>query len=250
MQEIARKVDKLEGKLDDLCSLISDVLRSFKKKKSAATKQREIYAAAKDLRDKGKVPLPTSHVLCKRDERLSERIEPWARVGMKFGALDKPEEFFTWLCYQWNNNCYLKKPITCSGGYFRVHTGLCRQSLGRSDMMGLNLKQRILLRHEGDAQDFSMRPWWDWAFNVLYPVYSEMEDTPGFSELPPRFLKCVRLVLGGFGEHEVYTGLSWDQSETMLNINKMLKRVGPDLVLMWKACCRGLQMKSSPAEPV
>ena len=249
MQDIARKVDRMQVQLDELCSKISALLAIYKKKKSAATKQREIYSRAKKLRERGLVPLPTTHVLTKRDCRLSERIAGWARVGMKFGALDKPEDFLAWLCYTWNNRCYLKKPITYSGGYFRVHTGDCRYNFGRSDLMGLNLKQRILLRHEGDAQDFCMRPWWDWAYNVLLPVYSDMEELPNFHKLPPRFLKCVRLVLGGYGGHEVYTGIFWDQHETMLNINKMLKRVGPDLHIMWKACCRGLLMKSSPATP-
>ena len=153
------------------------------------------------------------------------------------------------MCYQWNNECYLKKPLTWSGGYFRVHTGSFRHNYSRFDMMGYNLKQRLEIRHQGDLQDFSNRPWWNWAYNVLYPVYTAMVELPGFRELPPRFLMCLRLLLGGLGEHEVYTELYWDQNETLVNLNRMLKRVGLDLHIMWRSCCAGLLMKLSPAEP-
>ena len=146
--------------------------------------------------------------------------------------------------------CYLKKPITYSAGYFKVHTGDVRCNYGAYDLMGFNVKQTMRLRHDADWYDFSNRPWWTWAYKVLFPAYEAMEDLPGFAELGPRFLKGVRLILGGYGGHEVYTGLCWDPNESRPNINKMFRRVGMAMRLMWKACCNGLRMKSSPAVPL
>ena len=107
-----------------------------------------------------------------------------------------------------------------------------------------------VMQNDAHLADFRNRPWWSWAYNILLPVYTEMEELPGFAELPERFLKCIRLVLGSYGEHEVYTELYWDQNESRESVNRMLKKVGLDMRLMWKACCEGLRTKSCPALPV
>ena len=243
MQEIVQRLDRIEKALAEIKTSFAAEIRAKNRSR------REAYKLRKVKRDEGKVPLPREHVLRLRDERIQHRAPQWAAAGMRFGRANRPEDFLTWFVYQWNNCCYLKKPLTYSGGYFRVHTGAARHNYGPFDLMGLNNKQKDLMQNDGHLTDFRDRKWWNWAYNILYPVYTAMEELPGFDDLPERFLKGVRLVLGGCGEHEVYTELYWDQNETRANINRMLKRVGLDVRLMWNACCSGLRLKSSPAVP-
>ena len=243
------QLHRMEAALVRVETMLHTLMNASSEKLRAAKLRRKQYTEARERRDRGKVSLPTFHVLKARDNRLASRIPGWAAVGMKFGAADNPEGFLSWFCYQWNCACYLKKPITFSAGYFRVHLGDIRFKTGSFDLMGLNVKQKMCLRNDAEWSDFSNRPWWTWAFNVLFPVYEAMQELPGFAELGPRFLKGVRLLLGGYGGHEVYTGLGWDPNESRTNINKMFRRMGPDLRLMWKACCSGLRMKSNPAVP-
>jgi hypothetical protein len=65
----------------------------------------------------------------------------------------------------------------------------------------------------------------------------------GFASLPERFRTCCKLMMSGFGGHEVYTELYWDLFESRENINRMLQRVGLDLQLMLRACFKGLRVK-------
>ena len=85
------QLDRMEAKLDKLLTFKSE------KKKEAAQRKNQ-YKEAKERREKGKVSLPTTHVLLSRDRRISERIPNWASVGMKFGRADNPEGFLRWLC--------------------------------------------------------------------------------------------------------------------------------------------------------
>ena len=243
MEEIAAVLKRLEEKVDRLLSVDAD-------RRVAKAARRRHYQEAKAMREAGKIRLPDFHVLCKRDGRLESKRLSWAAMGMRFGAANDPAGFAAWLVYQWNSCAYLKKAITFSGGYYRVHTGQIRCSYGLSDLMGLNEKQAIRLRNEADHVDFRERPWWKWSGNVLYPVWSCMEEHADFGSLPAFFCRGVRLLLGGFGELEVYTGLFWDPVESMGNVNRMLRRVEPDLRIMWKACRRGLRMHAVPAVPV
>lgn len=243
------QLHRMEAALVRVETMLHTLMNASTKKQRAAKQRRKQYSEAKQRRERGKVSLPTFHVLKVRDNRLTPRIQGWADAGMKFGAADNPEGFLAWFCYQWNNTCYLKKPITFSAGYYRVHTGDIRCKTGSFDLMGLNVKQKMVLRNDAELYDFSNRPWWTWAFKIFYPVWEEMQEMPGFAELGPRFLRGVRLILGGYDGHEVYTGLLWDANESRVNINKMFRRMGPALRLMWKACCSGLRMKSSPVVP-
>ena len=96
LSSIQAQLDLMQVKLDKLLDWKSD--------KQKETKQRrQQYAEARERRDRGKVSLPTFHVLKARDNRLASRIPGWAAVGMKFGAADNPEGFLAWLCYQWNS---------------------------------------------------------------------------------------------------------------------------------------------------
>lgn len=224
-------------------------MRSAKtKKQDVSAARRAQYAKERAARNQGKVCLPDHCVLRRRDSRLASKTREWALAGIRFGTADDPEGFMRWFCFQWNN-AYTKKAITYSGGYFRVHTGLIRCSYGPFDMMGYNRKQTIKLRNDGELVDFQGRPWWRWSYHVLLPVFSEMQEMDGFAEVGERFLKCVRILLGSFGEHEVYTGLLWDINESMPNINRMFRRVAPDLRRMWASCIDGLRSKTSPPLP-
>ena len=246
MQE---QMHRMEAALARVETMLLTMQKENSEKKQASAARRLQYKEAKEMREKGKISLPTFHVLNRRDGRLASKIPELAATAMKFGICDQPAEFLTWIVYQWNSCFYLKKPITYSGGYFRVHTGSIRCNYGAFDLMGLNVKQKINLRNEGHQIDFRDRPWWNWAYKVLFPVYQAMEELPGFGQLPEYFLKGIRLILGGCGELEVYTDLHWDQNETRYNINRMLKRVGIDLHRMWSACCKGLRLKSPPQIP-
>ena len=243
-QAIVGLLQRIEAKVDSLLAV--DVSR-----RAATAKRRQHYKEAKDMRERGKIPLPTFHILLKRDGRIADKALPWARVGMRFGkSAATADGFLQWLVHQWNSCTYLKKPITFSGNYFRVHTGSIRYHFGPFDLMGLNGKKKLVIRNPGDACDFRERPWWSWAFNVLFPVWEVMRELPGFDSLQPRFCKGLRLVLGGFGMYEVSPDYFFDPNEESAEkLNRMLRRVGPDLRAAWRACCRGLRVHTEPPIP-
>ena len=143
-----------------------------------------------------------------------------------------------------------EKPITYSGGYYRVHIGDIRVPYGVFDLMGYNKKQKQVLRTEAEHDDFQKRPWWDWGYMVLLPVWNRLLEAVGPKGLPERFDRCIRILLGDFGEYEVYPGQLWGPSESKELINRMLRGVGTDLRLMWQACVRGLRSQSAIPVPV
>ena len=258
MQEIVERLDRMEERLLARMERIEKVLENWAKTLSGASQKeknavrRQQYREAKRRREEGLVSLPEKHVLKFRDMRLKPKVQGWAATGMRFGRADKPGQFFTWFVHQWNNCSYLKKPITFSGSSFRVWGSHVRFSYGPRDLMGFAERRGSLqiLRNDGEKDDFAQRPWWDWSYAVLFPVFQEMQRL-GFDELPERFQKCVKLMLGGFAGWEVYTDVYWDVNESRENINRMLRRVGTDLQLMLKACYTGLRVKgpTSPVQP-
>lgn len=244
MQELLAGIARIEEKLDRVLNA------SHTKREKAAVRKKQ-YRAAKALRDSHKVPLPEYPVLLRRDSRvLNVNKEAWARVGMRFGTSGAdPEAFVRWIVYQWNNECYLKKPVTYSGNQFRVWNGLCRTNYTQRDLVGLGTgKRQPLNLTEPQAQDFSSRPWWDWGYSLLTPVWRCMREMPNFKELPPRFSTGVRVLLGSFSDLE-HNGITWDHHESRKNINALLRRFGPDLLRMWGACVVGLRAKDSPPVP-
>ena len=243
-QAIVGLLQRIEAKVDSLLAV--DVSR-----RAATAKRRQHYKEAKDMRERGKIPLPTFHILLKRDGRIADKALPWARVGMRFGkSAATADGFLQWLVHQWNNCSYLKKPITFSGSTFRIWNETHRFSYGARDLMGyVERKSAVqLLRSPAEQDDFSKRPWWDWSYAVFKPVISIMQEL-GFDELPERFRRCCKIMVGGFGGYEVYTDLVWDFNESRENVNKMLKRMGTDLQLMLRAAFIGLRVKG-PASPV
>ena len=178
MQEITERLQRIEEGLDQLREYLVGV-----DTKNAA--RRKEYRAAKAKRDEGKVPLPDRHVLRYRDKRIQHRVRAWAEAGMRFGHANQPEKFCAWFVYEWNNTCYLKKPVTFSGSSFRVWVDHLRCSYGPLDLMGYaKRRDRVqVLRNDGEYDDFQKRPWWDWSYAVFKPVISEMQEV-GFDELP------------------------------------------------------------------
>ena len=261
MQEIAEQLHRIEEALSDQSSRLQkmeETLESWAQTLSAASKKdqntlrRKQYHEAQRRAQEGLVQLPERNVLSFRDKRLKPKIHGWAQTGMRFGTADQPEQFFTWLVHQWNNCSYLKKPITFSGSSFRIWDGHHRFSYGSRDLMGYVERKAALqlLRNSAEHDDFSKRPWWDWTTHAVFnPVFIEMSRQEGFDSLPERFLRCCKIMRGGFGGLEVYTDLHWDFHESRENINKMLKKMGTDMQLMLKACYKGLRVRG-PTSPV
>ena len=109
-----------------------------------------------------------------------------------------------------------------------------RHPFGAGDLMHYYQKRGGCpqLRSEAEYQDFQGRPWWDWGYKVLFPVFCKMREL-GFDTLPARFQRCVRILLGGFGELQPCPALeNWDPNAGRHNINKMLCRIGADYVSM------------------
>ena len=212
--------------------------------------RREQYRKAKKRREEGMLPLPEKRVLMFRNRALEPKFAEWGEVGMRFAARGpdaKPEEFVTWLVHQWNSCTYLKKPITFSGSTFRVWDGFVRRAWGPRDLMHFSEPANAvgLFRNPDQFDDFQKRPWWDWSYAVLSPVYDWMQDH-GLQEVAggTRFLRCLQLLLGAQrGEYEVFDGLFWDVRETQENVNRMLRKVGVDLQCMLRAVYTGLRVK-------
>ena len=233
METIQEWLQRIDEKLDRLVT----------SQQQNADRRRQ-YRLDTEERQRGKVPLPSHHLLKFRDARLRDKIPGWAEAGMRFGAADKPEDFLLWFVYQWNNTCYLKKPITYSGTSFRVWTGMLRSPWAPSDLLGYPLRKKVqILRNDAELDDFQRRPWWEWAYYVFMPVFELMEDMPGFDKLPVRFVRCMKLILGPYSEFELYRNVYWDPNETIQKVNRMLKRVGQDFNCMLKACWTGLRAR-------
>ena len=239
MQEIKDQLQRVEETLERVEGLVQ-VLQVRQRKNAQRRRQ---FREAKKSREEGLLPLPPKHMIRFRDRRLAPKVPGWAAQGMRFGRADQPEQFYTWLVHQWNNCIYLKKPITFSGSTFRIWDCTHRFSYGARDLLGYVERKNTVqvLRNDGEVDDFSKRPWWDWSYSVFKPVFAEMQAL-GFDELPCRFQRCCRLMMGGFGSYEVYTDLCWDFQETRANLNRMLVRVGVDLQLMLRACYIGLRV--------
>ena len=234
MQEIAERLQRIEETLNTRMQRIEETLEGWAKTLSAASKKeqnmlrRKQYREAKKRAQEGLLPLPERNVLNYRDKRIKPKVHGWAEAGIRFGRADQPEQFFTWLVHQWNNCTYLKKPITFSGSSFRIWGGHHRYAYGARDLMGYVERRNALqiLRNKAEHDDFTKRPWWDWTTHAVFsPVFHEMLQME-FEDLPERFRRCCRIMVGGFGSYEVYTDLYWDFHEEQANINRMLKRMG------------------------
>ena len=244
-ERLEARIDKLEARIDQL------VLQGVDKKNRSAMR-RQYYREKKAEQDMGKLPLPAFHVLGWRgDRRLAQRVQKWGRYGIEFGKEDRAEAFLSWLVYAWNNDVYLKKPITFSGSCFCIWNGSCRHKLGTGDLMHYYRKRIKLvpfLRNNGEEADFRVRPWWEWGVNVLRPVVQEMKEHEEWNDFSDQFKLKVQLLVGGTAQLKIGE-CEWDFSAGRDNINKMMRRVGPTFISVLTACLTGLRAVESPPAP-
>lgn len=250
LEEVLVRLDSLEERTqsfdDKLCKLVMQGVG--KKEKNAL--RRQYYRERRAEAFKGRLKLPDIGILQRKDRRL-QKAEDWAAMGLRFGKADRPAAFISWLVWVWNNEVYLKKPITFSGSAFRVWNGSCRHALGAGDLMH-HYRKRVkmvpFLRNEAERQDFSTRPWWDWGNYVLLPVIREMRESDQWETFSDRFKTMVQLLGGGFCEMEI-AGTNWDFNEDMLKINKMMRKIAPVWIRLIEACLCGLRAAECPPVP-
>jgi hypothetical protein len=252
LREIRSDVRQLRGEVRGLVSRLDEwetAYRALDKKKQNAVRRKQ-YAEQKRRREEGLLPLPERHVLSFKDPRLDPKIAEWAQVGMRFASRNSPGLFVTWVVHQWNNRTYLKKPITFSSTSFRVWNGQCRSAVGTRDLMNFSERKLSMppLRGPDEHDDFTKRPWWDWGRAVMFPLYQEMQelglDDPKYDG-SVRFRQCLQLLIGCFNMYEVVPGVYWDFSESLKNMNLMLRKVGTDFQIMLRAVHKGLRVTGS-----
>ena len=246
------QLNRMEAKLDELLVLKGIVGELTEAKRLERHKERVRKADQRQLaraeRDATTLTLPDNIFL--RDTRLDQHFKKWALKGMEFGRKNRPEELANYVCWQWNTCTYVKKPITFSGGYFQYWIGSKsgRMHTTPFELMHLSKKSKMILRNDGEHADFRERKWWEWGYHVWMQVFKEMQRLPGYGDLPERFLRCCKLLAGGYSMYEVYTNLYFDPSEELPELNRMLRKIGPDLISMWAACCMGLRRRDKVTE--
>ena len=257
MQEIAAKLEdvlvrlnSLEERLQSIDDKMCKLCMQGVSKQDKNALRRQYYRERRAEAFKGRLKLPDIGILQRRDRRL-QKAEDWAAVGLRFGRADRPAAFISWLVWVWNNEVYLKKPITFSGSAFRVWNGSCRTALGPGDLMHYyrkRVKMVPFLRNEAERQDFSGRPWWSWGSYVLLPVISEMKESELWGTFSDRFKTMVQILGGGFCELEI-AGTNWDFNEEMLAVNKMMKKIASVWIRLVEACLLGLRAAECPPVP-
>ena len=246
------QLNRIETKIDELLTMKSIIEQLTEAKQLERRRERErkaaIRATARAERDASSLPLLDN--IFAKDMRLVQHWKKWALKGMEFGERNRPEEFVNWLCWQWNTCTFVKKPITFSGGYFQYHVGeASRMHTTAYELMGLSKKNKLCMRNDAEHTDFRDRNWWSWGYGILTQVFEEMQKLPGFDTLPERFTRCIKLLCGCYGMHEVYTGLYFDPNwENLPELNRMLRKIGPDLTGMWRACLMGLRKRKEKSE--
>ena len=250
LEEVLVRLDSLEERLqsidDKMCKLVMQGVT--KKDKNAL--RRQYYRERRAEAFKNRLKLPEFGIFQRRDRRL-QKAEAWAAMGLRFGKADRPAAFISWIVWVWNNEVYLKKPITFSGSAFRIWNGSCRHALGPGDLMHYyrkRVKMVPFLRNEAERQDFSTRPWWDWGSYVLLPVIREMKESEQWETFSDRFKTMVQLLGGGFCEMEI-AGTNWDFNEEMLKVNNMMKKIAPVWIRLIEACLCGLRAAECPPVP-
>jgi hypothetical protein len=252
-EAVMSRIDMLEAKIDAFDEKLRMIAMQGVDKKQKNALRRQFYREKKAEREFGKLSLPVFHVVTgRRDRRLTQKTQEWSRYGIEFGKQDRAEAFLSWLVFAWNNDVYLKKPITFSGSCFCVWNGSCRHKIGTGDLMHYYRKRIKLvpfLRSCEEECDFRNRPWWDWGVNVLRPVVSEMKEHEEWDDFSDQFKLKVQLLVGGTAEMKVGE-CNWDFCAGMDQVNKMVRRVGPAFIGVLKACITGLRAVDSPQAPL
>ena len=120
MQRIQETLDQILGRLnafekrfDSIDARLDKMTVGELTVKQKNALRRQHYREQKAQKLQGRLTLPTHHCFERNDRRLREQFEAWAQVGLKKGAENRPEEFISWLVYQWNT--MLIKEILCLG---------------------------------------------------------------------------------------------------------------------------------------
>ena len=253
LEELVREVRALREKVvefdDKLCALATHEMT--KKEKNAL--RRQYYRERKELALKDKLPLPGFGILTRRDKRIEPKFAGWAKVGLSFGALNKPLQFLRWFVWTWNNEVYIKKPITFSGSAFQIWNGHCRHGYGPGDLMHLYRKRIRMVpffRNEADYQDFKGRPWWVWGEGVLRPVVFAMKEDPAWETFSKEFRSSLEILCGGYAMLKIEKAdCFWDFNETKEKINKMMKHISMQWLQVLNACATGLRASECPKLP-
>ena len=250
LEEVLVRLDSLEERLQSIDDKVCKLVMQGVSKKGKNALRRQYYRERRAEAFKNRLKLPEAHIFQRRDRRL-QKAEEWALTGIEFGKADRPARFLSWLVWVWNNEVYVKKPITFSGSAFRIWNGSCRHALGPGDLMHYyrkRVKMVPFLRNEAERQDFSGRPWWDWGAYVLLPVISQMKESPAWETFSDRFKTMVQLLGGGFSELEI-AGSYWDFNEDVKTINKMMKSIAHLWLRVIEACITGLRAAECPPVP-
>ena len=142
MKQVLAKLDEVCERLDAMEAKISKFAFERMTKTQENALRRQIYREKKEAALKGRLPMPERCVF-EKDARIGKWFDGWAKAGMRFAVKGRGPEFVQWLVWEWNNRCYLKKPITFSGSSFRVWNGHARHSYGPIDLMHLYRKRKI-----------------------------------------------------------------------------------------------------------
>ena len=250
LEEVLVRLDSLEERLQSIDDKVCKLVMQGVSKKGKNALRRQYYRERRAEAFKDRLKLPEFGIFQRRDRRL-QKEDAWAAMGLRFGKADRPAAFISWLVWVWNNEVYVKKPITFSGSAFRVWNGSCRHALGPGDLMHYyrkRVKMVPFLRNEAERQDFSTRPWWEWGNYVLLPVIREMKESEQWETFSDRFKTMVQLLGGGFCEMEV-AGTNWDFNEEMPKINNMMKKLAPVWIRLIEACLCGLRAQDCPPVP-
>ena len=242
LQQLHEKVDALSQKFEMMTQQ-----GSTKQKKNAL--RRLYYREKKAERETGKLPLPSAHVLTRRDPRVCR--DRFVAQGIRFGRVNEPLGFLRWFVYMWNSETYLKKCVTYSGSAFCVWNGVCRYKTGLGDMMHYYRKRVKLvpfLRTDEEEADFRVRPWWDWGSSTLRPVVFEMRDHEEWDTFDDNFKTLVSLLCGGVAEVRI-ADCDWDFCAGRREINLMMKKIGPQFIRVLEACISGLRATKAPPVP-
>ena len=251
IEQIMQSLSQLHDKVDALSEKFAVMVHQGDTKEKKNALRRQYYREAKAERDSGKLKLPTVHVFgCGRPDRRV-CIERFVQEGLRFGRINEPFGFLKWFVYMWNSETYLKKCVTYSGSAFCVWNGTCRYKIGLGDLMHYyrrRVKLVPFLRSNDEEADFRSRPWWDWGTNVLRPVVFAMREHEEWGTFDEHFKTWVSLLCGGVAEVKI-DDCYWDFFAGRNEINKMMKKIGPQFLQVLEACIAGLRATVAPPVP-
>ena len=251
LRELVAKVDALGSKMEHFeakLDAVSEKFNTLMLKEATANQKKAVRRAI--YREKhaemitGRISLPKFNCMEQSDVRID--LTPLIEMGKQYGKMNKPYQFLTSVVHHWNTKLYLKKPVTFSGSAFRIWNGACRIPRGPGDLMHY-YRKRInsrgqLLRNKNEEYDFHRRPWFSWADRFLWPIVSQLKESPEWEQYDSHFKTCVQLLCSGKAEMQ-FDDLTWDLQLPMQEFNKVFPKVSHIWHKVLEACLVGLKMK-------